>query len=121
MLNSFRKTKGNLLSGLTIKPLLFQGMKMRRFYSHVKHLTQIMETVEQEENQRKAKFLEYTHKVYKPSKTITFERSGEVLLFSVDNFRNSQVYTKYPYCLIDALIPLAVYNFFVNPCKFLLI
>jgi hypothetical protein len=111
--------KGKILSGS--KLFLYQGMKTMRFYSHVKNLGQVMETVIQEEEQRKAKFLEYTHKVYKPSKTITFDRNGEVLLFSVDNFRHSQVYTKYPYCLIDALIPLAVYNFFLNPCNFLLI
>ena len=75
-----------------------------------------MHTALQEEDQRKLKYLEYTKKVYKPSKTITFDRNGEVLLFSVDNFRHSQLYLKYPYCMIDALIPLAFYNFFVNPC-----
>lgn len=86
-------------------------------YHQVKDLNQVMYTAELEEEQRKAKFLEYTHKVYKPSKTITFDRNGEVLLFSCDNFKHSQVYLKYPYCLIDALIPLAWYIFFVNPCK----
>jgi hypothetical protein len=79
-----------------------------------------MYTAELEEEQRKAKYLEYTHKVYKPSKTITFDRNGEILLFSVDNFRNSQVYLKYPYCLIDSFIPLGFYIFFVNPRKELL-
>jgi hypothetical protein len=24
---------------------------------------------------------------------------------------------KYPYCMIDAMIPLAVYSFFCNPCN----
>ncbi len=85
-------------------------------FSHIKNLSQVMYTAEMEEEQRKAKFLEYTQKVYKPSKTITFDRNGEALLFSVDSFKHSQVYLKYPYCLIDALIPLAAYSFFCNPC-----
>jgi hypothetical protein len=86
-------------------------------YNQVKDLNQVMLTAEAEEEQRKEKFLEYTQKVYKPSKTITFDRNGEALLFSVDNFKHSQVYLKYPYCLIDAFIPLGFYIFFVNPCK----
>ena len=80
-----------------------------------------MHTAKLEENQRTAKFVEYTHKVYKPSHTITFDREGEVLLFSCDNFKHSQVYLKYPYILIDSLIPLAVYMFFCDPCKNFLI
>jgi hypothetical protein len=86
-------------------------------FSHIKNLAQVMYTAEMEEEQRKAKFLEYTKKVYKPSSTITFDRNGEVLLFSADNFKHSQVYLKYPYCMIDAMIPLAVYSFFCNPCN----
>ncbi len=116
MLNSFRTVRGRLFN--SIKPRVFQALQVRPFSIHVKNLAKIMEIVTDEEDQRKAKFLEYTHKVYKPSKTITFDRNGEVLLFSVDNFRHSQVYLKYPYCMYDAMIPLAIYNFFVNPCKY---
>ncbi len=88
-----------------------------RNYNQVKDLNEVMYTAELEEAQRKGKFLEYTNKVYKPSKTITFDRNGEVLLFSADNFKLSDVYFKYPYCLIDACIPLSFYIFFVNPRK----
>jgi hypothetical protein len=76
-----------------------------------------MYTAELEEAQRTEKFLEYTHKVYKPSKTITFNREGEVLLFSCDNLRHSKVYTKYPYVMYDAMIPIAWYLFFADPCN----
>ena len=47
-----------------------------------------MYTTELEEAQRTEKFLEYTNKIYKPSKTITFDRNGEVLLFSSDSWRH---------------------------------
>jgi hypothetical protein len=86
-------------------------------YGQVKDLHQTMYVAELEEAQRKAKFLEYTHKVYKPSNTITFDRNGEVLLYSCDNLKHSQIYLKYPYVMYDAMIPLAFYLFFVDPCK----
>lgn len=120
MLNNMRTIcgKANGFKFLT-RQLISRGMYnhgVTRSYHQVKDLNQIMYTASLEEDQRKGKFLEYTKKVYKPSKTITFDRNGEVLLFSCDNFRHSQVYLKYPYCLIDACIPLACYIFFINPC-----
>jgi hypothetical protein len=87
-----------------------------RHYKHIKDLNETMYTAALEEEQRSAKFLEYTSKIYKPSKTITFNRNGEVLLYYCDNYKHSQGLTKYPYILIDACIPLIWYNFFVDPC-----
>jgi hypothetical protein len=66
----------------------FLGLPQLKFYQHVKDLDEIMEKAKLEEEQRTAKYLEYTHKVYKPSKTITFDRNGEVLLYSCDNYRH---------------------------------
>lgn len=57
-----------------------------RGYMHVKHLGEQVELAEMEEIQRSAKYLEYTQRIYKPSKTIEFNRDGDVLLFSVDNY-----------------------------------
>jgi len=86
-----------------------------KYYQQVKDLDEILEKAKLEEEQRTAKYLEYTHKVYQPSKTITFDRNGEVLLFSCDNFRHSQVYLKYPYIMIDCILPLAFYNLLCDP------
>jgi hypothetical protein len=111
-----------------LKRVMMNAIRMpRMFYNHgpikgykqVKDLNEVMHTAALEEEQRTAKFLEYTTKIYKPSKTITFDRNGELILFSCDNFRHSKMYTKYPYCLIDATFPLIWYNFFVDPCKFI--
>ena len=116
MLNNIRcvyRNSGRQLSKSITRSLFNFGSN--KSFSHVKNLAQVMYTAEMEEEQRKGKFLEYTKKVYKPSKTITFDRNGEILLFSADNFKHSQVYLKYPYCMIDSLIPLAVYSFFCNP------
>jgi hypothetical protein len=86
-------------------------------FKHVNHLIDVMNSARTEEKQRQAKFIEYTTKVYKPSKTITFDRNGELLLFSADNIKHSQIYLKYPYCLYNMIFPIAFYNFFVDPCK----
>jgi hypothetical protein len=98
-------------------PKLFYTNASVRNYKQVKDLNEIMYTATLEEEQRSAKFLEYTSKIYKPSKTITFDRNGEVLLYNCDNWKHSEVLSKYPYVLIDAMIPLIWYNFFVDPCK----
>lgn len=86
-------------------------------YKQVQDLHQVVATAELEETQRTEKFVEYTSKIYKPSSTIEFNREGELLLFSCDNIRLSQVYLKYPYVMFDAMIPLSMYIFWADPCK----
>ena len=77
-----------------------------------------MYTYEAELDQRTSKYLERTNKVYKPSKTIEFNREGELLLFSCDNIKHSTIYFKYPYIMYDAALPLSVYMFWFNPFGF---
>jgi hypothetical protein len=43
--------------------------------------------------------LQTTDRVYKPSRTIEFNRDGEVLLYSANPIKNSTIYFKYPYVL----------------------
>ncbi len=86
-----------------------------RYFRQTNDLNDLIAIAEKEEKQRSAKFVEYTQKVYKPSKTITFDRNGELLLFSCDSIKHSQIYLKFPYILYDSLIPIAAYNFFVDP------
>ena len=89
----------------------------KRGFKQCNDLRVAVETATLEEINRSAKFLEYTDKVYKPSKTITFDRNGEVLLYHNRNIKNSTIYFKYPEGLLTATIPLAFYNFFMDPCK----
>lgn len=86
-----------------------------RSFRQVNNLHEIHWTVNAEIEQRTAKYLEATQRVYKPSQTIEFDRSGELLLYSCDNIKNSIVYFKYPYCMLDCLMPLSWYIFFINP------
>jgi hypothetical protein len=88
-------------------------------FKQTNDLHKVIGTAELEEKSRSAKFVEYSDKVYKPSKTIQFDRNGELLLFSCDNIKHSQIYLKYPYIMIDCIAPIAVYNFFVDPRKIL--
>lgn len=59
--------------------------------------------------------VESTTRVYKPSYTIEFNRVGEVLVYSSEPFKNMAVYLKYPYVFYESLIPLAFWNFYMNP------
>lgn len=86
-----------------------------KYFRQTNDLNDLVAVAEKEEKQRSAKFVEYTEKVYKPSQTITFDRAGELLLYSCDTIKKSQVYLKYPFIMYDSLIPLAAYNFFVDP------
>lgn len=90
----------------------------QRNFRQVKNLHEIVYTAQAELDQRTAKYLERTDKVYKPSTTLEFNRDGELLLYSCDNIKNSTVYLKYPYVMYDAMIPIAFYIFFINPLSF---
>ena len=86
-----------------------------RGFKQIHNLNEIVYTTQWELQQRTAKYLERTDKVYKPSQTLEFNREGEIMLYSCDNIKNSVVYFKYPYCFYDCFIPLSWYFFFVNP------
>ena len=108
----------NYLKGLPYNYGLY-NLGSIKYYKQVKDLTEITYTAEAEYIQRSEKYMEYTTKIYKPSRTITFDRNGEVLLFSCDNFKNSQVYLKYPYIMYDCILPLSLYNLICDPRKFI--
>jgi hypothetical protein len=116
---SIRSSK-NLLKNFKLMPYNYGIVNLGpvRYYQQVKDLTEITYTAQAEHYQRTEKYLEYTTKIYKPSKTITFDRNGEVLLFSCDNFKHSEVYLKYPYIMYDFILPLSLYNLICDPCKF---
>lgn len=68
-----------------------------------------------QELQDKGDTLEFTDRVYKPSYTIEFNRTGEVLLYSCEPLKHVQVYLKYPYIFYESLIPVCLFAFFTNP------
>ena len=70
-------------------------------------------TLEQE--QESGLVIEHTDRVYKPSKTIEFNREGEILLYSCDPIKHSVVYWKYPYILYESLIPASIWMYLYNP------
>jgi hypothetical protein len=114
------QNKTNNISGVLNSVQLsnnFNGPKSLKNFRQTNHMADIIATADYEEKQRHGKMLEKTNKVYKPSKTITFDRNGELLLFSCHNVKHTNLYFKYPYIMIDSMIPLAAYNFFVDPCK----
>lgn len=87
----------------------------RRGFRQVKNLHEIVFTAQAELTQRTSKYLERTDKVYKPSKTLEFNREGELLIYSCENIKNSVIYLKYPFILYDCAVPFSFYLFFINP------
>ena len=65
-----------LLGGRTATSMSMLMPVQTRQFRQVNDLHEISYTVEQEMLQRTAKYLELTDKVYKPSKTIEFNREG---------------------------------------------
>lgn len=101
-------------SMLLSRSMVMSQTQMRSF-RQVNNLHEISFTAQQELMQRSAKYLERTDKVYKPSQTCEFNREGEMLIYSCDNIKNSTIYFKYPYILLDCTMPISWYIFFVNP------
>jgi hypothetical protein len=64
---------------------MVMGAVPQRQFRQVHNLHEIIYTTTHELHGRTAKYLERTHKVYKPSQTIEFNREGELLLFSCNN------------------------------------
>lgn len=58
--------------------------------------------------------LQKTDRIYKPTYTIEFDRTGEILVYSCDPFKHSTIYFKYPYILYEATIPLGIWAWLYN-------
>ena len=53
--------------------------------------------------------------VFKPTKQIEFNRTGEVVLYTSLPYRTKDIIFPYPYCLAYTAIPAMLYMFFINP------
>ena len=69
---------------------------LRPWIGHIKNMNEENMRVKALEMQQEADVIK-TDRVYKPSRTIEFNREGEVLLYSGDPLKHETVYFKYPY------------------------
>jgi hypothetical protein len=53
--------------------------------------------------------------VFKPSKQIEFDRTGEVTLYTSTPFRTKDIYFPYPHCMAYTMAPFFGYMFLINP------
>jgi hypothetical protein len=112
---NIKKAQTLFLLGARASPL---AASSQRGFRQVHNLHEINYTAQMELDQRTTKYLEKTDKVYKPSRTIEFNREGEILLYSCDNVKNSTIYLKYPYVMYDSLMPISLYMYVINPLGF---
>jgi len=86
----------------------------RRSIGHIKNM--VDERLKYEAEQlTNLPVVEQTTRVYKPTYTIEFDRTGEVLLYSCTPFKHMAIYLKYPYVLYESFIPAALFLWYMNP------
>lgn len=88
---------------------------LKKSYLHIKN----MEVESKKANIQKdfdiqSNIQEY-NKIYKPTYTLEFNRTGELLLYSCDPLKHREIYLKYPYVLFESLAPLSLFVFLANP------
>lgn len=94
-----------------------QPTRLVRSFLHIKNMEKEKQRAEIQRDFDKPSHIETYDKVYKPSHTIEFNRTGEVLLYSCDPFKHKEIYLKYPYVLFESMSPLMAFMFAANPLQ----
>lgn len=91
------------------------AVRIARGHMHIKNMEKEKQRAEIQQNFDRPSHIETYSKVYKPSHTIEFNRTGEALLYSCEPFKHKQIYLKYPYVFFESLSPLSFFLFAANP------
>ncbi|KAM3137132.1 hypothetical protein pb186bvf_010702 [Paramecium bursaria] len=94
---------------------MFKNLRPTFGINHIKNMWEESLREESQKLNDQSQLVVPYNRVYKPFKTIEFDREGQVLLYSCDPFRHVEVYFKYPYVMYETMMPLGVYMWFVNP------
>jgi hypothetical protein len=68
----------------------------RMAMNHIKNMNEENVRVIAEQMEKESMIIK-TDRVYKPTYTIEFDRTGEALLYSANPLKNETIYFKYPY------------------------
>ena len=96
-------------------PKLQLSSLLSRSYLHIKNMEIEKKRAEIQKNCDEAPLVEEYERVYKPTYTLEFNRTGEILLYSCDPFKHKEIYFKYPYVFYESLIPASLFMFVENP------
>ena len=92
---------------MTIRPL--------RGYMHIKDMQDEKLRAQLQNDFDNSPVIEEYNRVYKPSYTLEFDRTGELVLFTCDPLRHKSIYFQYPYVFYESCIPLALFMYLANP------
>jgi hypothetical protein len=81
------------------KSLLRQA---HRTIGHIKNMDEENVRVIADQLEREPTLIK-TNRVYKPTYTIEFDRTGEALIYSANPLKNETIYFKYPYILCTSI------------------
>lgn len=107
--------------------MLRQARTLTRLFSTVKpYFEEHYQYPGNPTNEEFTKYMHQNRKVYvqdstlfKPKEQIEFNRTGELVLFESEVWRNNPVYFPYPHCLPTLLIPFNLYMYLENPFQML--
>ena len=88
---------------------------LARGFKHVQNMHDERMRAEIQQKQDGGLQVATTDRIYKPSETIEFNRTGEVLLYSCEPLKHTEIYFKYPYVFYESLIPASFFMYYMNP------
>lgn len=111
LLHPFRRF---LTSKVNQTPVL-PHTRLARGYMHIRNMEKENQRAQIQADFDKPSHIDTYDKIYKPTQTIEFGRTGEVLLYSCNPFIHKTIYFKYPYVLFESLSPLMLFMGLANP------
>jgi hypothetical protein len=104
-----------LLTAKSVCRAFLPQTRIARGYLHIPNMEKERQRAEIQRDFDKPSHVAEYDKIYKPSQTIEFGRTGEVLLYSCDPFKHKTIFLKYPYVLFESLVPLMLFMGIANP------
>lgn len=89
--------------------------RVSRGFLHIRNMEKEKQRAEIQRDFDKPSHIDTYDKIYKPSQTIEFNRTGEALLFSCEPFKHKTIVFQYPHVLFESMAPLMFFMGYANP------
>jgi hypothetical protein len=98
-----------------VRPTIALSHRLTKNYMHIKDMQEEKLKAELQHDYDNAIVLEEYNRVYKPSYTLEFDRTGELVLYTCNPLKHKTIYFQYPYVFYESCIPLALFMYLANP------
>jgi hypothetical protein len=103
----FMRRGSRALPAMTFRPT--------RSYLHIKDMQEEKLKAEIQKEYDSGAILEEYDRVYKPSYTLEFDRTGELVVYTCNPLKHKTIYLQYPYIFYESCIPLCLFMYLANP------